>query len=60
MDEDELINAKVIIDSRNNEVKIVLGKFVDEQTMYAAAKVICDHLNIEFRPLLATDNITKH
>ena len=50
MNEHKLITAKVIIDNKTNEVKIVIGKFDDEKSMINAAQVICEHLSIDFLP----------
>lgn len=47
---DKDVTAKVIIDNKKNEVKIIIGKFDDEESMIAAAYMFCEALNIDYIP----------
>ena len=60
MDKDKLITAKVLIDNKKNEVKIVIGKFKDERSMIEAAQEICEHLSIDFNDELLALTETIH
>jgi|TARA_R100001509_G_C4675937_1_gene151799 hypothetical protein len=50
--EDKQVLAKVVIDNKTKEVKIILGQFKDENSMITAAQIICEHLDIDFIPEL--------
>ena len=56
----KLITAKVIIDNKTNEVKIVIGKFDNEKSMIEAAQEICEHLSIDFNDELLALTETIH
>ncbi|MGI9572431.1 MAG: hypothetical protein ACR2L5_03795 [Candidatus Actinomarinaceae bacterium] len=60
MDKDKLITAKVLIDNKKNEVKIVIGKFKDERSMIEAAEALCEHLSIDFNDELLSTGETIH
>tara|TARA_R100000742_G_C4279684_1_gene105330 strand:- start:20026 stop:20214 length:189 start_codon:yes stop_codon:yes gene_type:complete len=46
----KLVTAKVLIDNKSKEVKIIIGKFDSEKKMLEAAEIICEHLSIDFIP----------
>lgn len=61
MHEDKQVYAKVLIDIKTKEVKIILGQFKDENSMITAAQIICEHLDIDFIPELPNfTNYTIH
>lgn len=60
MNEDKHVTAKVIIDNKTNEVKIVIGKFDNESSMIEAAQTICEHLAIDFNDELLALKETIH
>ena len=60
MNKDSLVTAKVIIDNKTKEVKIVIGKFDDEPSMIEAAQTICEHLAIDFNDELLALKETIH
>lgn len=60
MNEHKHITAKVIIDNKTNEIKIVIGKFDDEKSMIEAAQTICEHLSLDFNDELLSLTETIH
>jgi len=60
LNEHKHITAKVIIDNKKKEVKIVIGKFDNESSMIEAAQTICEHLAIDFNDELLALKETIH
>jgi hypothetical protein len=60
LNEHKHITAKVIIDNKTNEIKIVIGKFDDEKSMIEAAQTICEHLSLDFNDELLSLTETIH
>jgi|TARA_R110002153_G_scaffold253150_1_gene411083 hypothetical protein len=63
MNERDKITTKVVIDTKTNVVKIIVGVFEDEEEMILAAQLICRQLEIDYipdMPLYMDDEETVH